>query len=41
MSEFGNKRVVVTGACGVFGSIGAAATYPDDIREELDRWRDE
>lgn len=22
-------------------SIGAAATYPDDIREELDRWRNE
>ena len=42
MSEFRDKRLVVTGeTLGVDGgnSIGAAATYPDDIREELDRWR--
>ena len=44
MSEFRNGRVVVTGATlSVDGgnSIGAAATDPDDIREELDRWRNE
>ena len=41
MSEFRSRRVVVTGACGVFGRRIAAATYPDDIREELDRWRNE